>query len=68
MSPGTYVPTPPAFCNHLPVLRPTMFIRTAIHSVPSVTGSTKAQLSLNPLPLFPKIKVAMTAAEISRFG
>ena len=29
-----------AFCNHLPVPRPTMFIMTAIHSVPSVIGST----------------------------
>ena len=63
-----YVPMPPAFCSHLPVPTPTMFIKTAIHKVPSVTGSTYIQLSLSPLALFPNMKVAMTAAEISRFG
>ena len=34
------VPKPPAFCNHLPVLTPAMFITVASQSVPSVTGST----------------------------
>src|SRR5262249_2868605 len=39
-NPGAYRPTPPAVFNHLPVPRPALFIRVAIQSVPSVTGST----------------------------
>ena len=68
ITPGTYVPIPPAFCSHLPVPTPTMLSSTASHRQSSVAGSTYVQLlaiALSPLPM---AYVAMTAAEISRLG
>src|SRR5215208_1505028 len=68
ITPGTYVPMPPAFCSHLPVPTPMMLSPAAAQRQTSVAGSTYVQsLASGPSPL-PIAYVAITAAEISRLG
>ena len=63
-----YVPTPPAFCSHLPVPTPTMFISTASHRQARVALSTYVQSFASAVSPLPITKVAITAVEISRLG
>src|SRR5215218_3579079 len=68
ITPGTYVPIPPAFWSHLPVPTPTMLSPAASQRQTSVAGSTYVQSLASGLPPLPIAYVAITAAEISRLG
>ena len=47
---GTYVPTPPAFCNHLPTFSPTMFSTTATRSMARETVSRNVRSCASAAP------------------
>src|ERR1700688_5013891 len=50
---GTYVPTPPAFCSHLPICKPIMFRNTATNNITNEPTSKNVRFSASHAALEP---------------